>query len=189
MASSTAVDILGSSKIFYILIFVTAFCFNLLRIAQISHSKVHIWRKILGFVLEFLHNLYIAAIIVGLFWLNFQVMLLGSYNTFGLIFINIGVLFAYMLYGFLRTCLFFLFFNRTLGFHDCGEYYSVVDMFKGQKILEHGRPNCEKNNNKWIIGVRLLTVFTVILDIMYLDHFWSLTSSSPRGVPSMTLLT
>jgi hypothetical protein len=178
MASSTAADILGSSKIFYILVFVIAFCLNLLRTAQIAHSKVNLWRKTLAFVLEFLHNLYVAGIIVGLLWLNFKVILLGVYSIFGIILLNISVLFAYLLYGFLRTCLFFLFYNRTLGFHDCGEYYSIVDLFKGQEPLDHGRPNCKKNDTKWVVGFRLLTIFIIILDIFYLDHYWSLASRS-----------
>jgi hypothetical protein len=169
-------EFLSSSKYFYVIIFVIALLFNLLRVAQIAHSKVHIGRKILGFLLESVHNLYIAGIIVTIAWLNSKAVLYGIYNIFALVIVNIGVLFAYLLYGFLRTCLFFLFFNRTLGFHDCGEYYSIVDVFKGQKIINHARPDCEKNNDKWIVGIRLITVFTVILDIVYLEHFWNATS-------------
>lgn len=168
-----------SVRNYYIIIFLLAFCFNLLRAAQIIYSKTTIWRKMFGYFLEYMHNLFISAIIVSISWLNLKSIFLGIYNLPAVVFINFAVLFAFFLFSYLRTCLFFLFFNRTLGFDDCGEYYSVVDFFRGSKIINHGKPDCEKNIEKWMKGIRIITLFVLLMDIVYLDHYWNLNRLVP----------
>lgn len=128
--------------------------------------------KILAYILEFAHNIYISGIIIGIVWLSIKALFYNIYNVFSILMLNIGLLFAYLLFTYLRTCIFFLFFNRSLGFHDCGEYYSIVDVFRGQPIVRQTEFDCEKNLNKWYTGIRILTMFITLLDVMYIDHFW-----------------
>jgi len=161
-----------NDKYFIIYVFLIAFLMNFLRLSQITNSRVNVWRKIAAYILEFLHNLYISGIIVTIVWLNIKSLLFGIYNIYSLVILNIGILFAFLLFTYLRTCIFFLFFNRTLDYHDCGQYNSIVDIFHGSKIVKHGKPNCDINMNKWMIGIRILTFLIIFLDIIYAEHYF-----------------
>jgi len=168
--------IIMNDDYFLIYVFALAFLCNFLRTYQILNARVSVWRKIAAYTLEFLHNLYISAVILTIVWLNTKSILFGIYNTYSLIVLNISILFAFLLFTYLRTCIFFLFFNRTLGFNDCGEYNSIVDIFHGNKIVQHGKPNCDNNTKKWMVGIRILTLFVIFLDIMYAEHFFPIHS-------------
>ena len=159
-------------KYFLIYVFVIAFLTNFLRIKQIANARVSLWRKIAAYILEFMHNLYISGIIVTIVWLNVKSLLFGIYNIYSLVVLNIGILFAFLLFTYLRTCIFFLFFNRTLNYHDCGQYNSIVDVFHGNNIIKHGKPNCNINMSKWMTGIRILTFLVIFLDILYAEHYF-----------------
>jgi hypothetical protein len=160
-------------RFFYIYVIVLAVLFNFLRTYQIFNAKVHLGRKIGAYIFEFLHNLYISGVIVSLCWMNVNTVIFGIYKIYPLLIVNIAILFAFLLFTYLRTCIFFLFFNRILGYHDCGEYNSIVDIFHGTKLNHNGKPDCEKNMSKWMKGIRILTIFVILLDIVYIEHYWS----------------